>query len=629
MSKQPKVGFDRRLPFGAEPVQGGTHFRVWAPRRKRVTAVIEGSPERTLDIEPGGYFSGVAANVHAGARYRFRLDDAGLYPDPASRFQPEGPHGPSEVVDPSRFRWSDVAWSGVALRGQVIYEMHIGTFTPEGTWAAATAQLEKLRGICTLIEMMPIADFTGDFGWGYDGVDLFAPTRLYGSPDDLRAFVDQAHKLGFGVLLDVVYNHLGPDGNYLAQFSNEYFSQRHKTEWGAGINYDGDGSSSVREFFLANAGYWIDEYHFDGLRLDATQSISDESTPHVLTEIGQRVRAAAGGRSTLVVAENEPQHARLLRPREASGHALDAMWNDDFHHSALVALTGHSQAYFTDYCGAPQEFVSAAKHGFLYQGQRYAWQKAARGSPTRGLRPERFVTFLENHDQVANTGRAGRLTSRAQPGRLRALKAWLLLGPATPMLFQGEEFASSACFEYFAHHTGELAAAVRNGRAEFLTQFPSCALEAVRARFDDPADPATFAKCKIDWVDRERNREALALHLDLFALRQGDPTLRAQGEHGLDGAVLGPAAFVVRLFGADEMDDRLVIVNLGSDLRLVPAPEPLLAPPRDARETMWSVLWCSEDPRYGGEGMPAPDTGDGWIVNGESAVLLQPAPRKA
>ncbi|MDP9037146.1 MAG: malto-oligosyltrehalose trehalohydrolase [Myxococcota bacterium] len=627
MNEGPFIGVQRRLPVGAEVVNGRAHLRVWAPRRKRVTAVIEGGGEHVLGAEPSGYFSGFAADLELGGHYRFRLDDGDAFPDPASRFQPDGPHGPSEVIDPALFRWSDAAWRGVTLPGQVLYEMHVGTFTTEGTWAAAAAQLERLRGICTVIEMMPVAEFAGDFGWGYDGVNLFAPTHLYGRPDDLRAFVDRAHELGFGVILDVVYNHLGPDGNYLAQFSNSYMSSRHKTEWGCAINYDGGGSEGVRELIVANAGYWIDEYHFDGLRLDATQSICDDSNPHVISEIAQRVRAAAGTRNTLVIAENEPQHARLVRPREADGYGLDAIWNDDFHHSALVALTGRSQAYFSDYRGTAQELVSAVKHGFLYQGQRYDWQKARRGSSTRGLMPEQFVTFLENHDQVANTARAGRLTSRTHPGRLRALKALLLLGPGTPMLFQGEEFASSACFEYFAHHSGDLALAVRAGRAAFLAQFPSYALDAVRARLKDPAAPATFANCKIDWADRERNAEALALHRDLFALRQSDPTVRAQGRHGLDGAVLAASAFVLRLFGTTEATDRLLLVNLGPDLRLVPAPEPLLAPPSHPRDTMWSILWSSEDPRYGGEGMPAPDTDDGWIVNGESAVLLQPAPR--
>jgi maltooligosyltrehalose trehalohydrolase len=621
-----------RVPVGAEVVDRGTRFRVWAPSHRRVDVVIEGrgpGPSMTgeLEAERGereGYFSGIVEDVGAGARYRFRLGGGGeAFPDPASRYQPEGPHGPSEVVDPSRYAWGDGGWGGITLRGQVIYEMHVGTFTREGTWAAATERLETLRDVCTTIEMMPVAEFAGDFGWGYDGVSLFAPSHLYGKPDDLRAFVDRAHALGLGVILDVVYNHLGPDGNYLGRFSEHYFSTRHATEWGAAINFDGDESAGTREFFVANAGYWIDEFHFDGLRLDATQSIYDDTTPHVIAEIGETVAASAKGRGTVVIAENEPQETRLVRPRAEGGYGLDAVWNDDFHHSARVALTGRAEAYFSDHRGTPQEFVSAVKHGYLFQGQHYFWQKKRRGKSTRGAPPERFVNFLENHDQVANSARGARLHTSAHPGRMRALKALVMLAPGTPMIFQGEEFASSAPFLYFAHHASELAAAVRKGRVEFLSQFPSIAIDAVRAGLDDPADPATFLKCKLDPAERGRNIATLALHRDLLAVRRNDPTIRAQGEDGLDGAVLGPHAFVIRLFGPgrDDRCDRLLIVNLGVDLHVSPAPEPLLAPPEGTR---WTIVWSSEDPRYGGDGMPPPDADGPLRLAGESAVLLGP-----
>jgi maltooligosyltrehalose trehalohydrolase len=605
---------------GADVVEGGTHVRVWAPRRQRIEVVHGNGLTHALEGEADGYFSTLVKGMGGGTRYRFRLDGGDdLYPDPASRYQPYGPHGPSEVVDPSRFQWTDERWQGVKLRGQVVYEMHVGTFTPEGTWAAAKAQLPELRDICTVIEMMPVADFAGAFGWGYDGVDLYAPTRLYGSPDDLRAFVCRAHELGIGVILDVVYNHFGPDGNYLEQFSSTYFTQRNATEWGAAINYDGEASHGVREFVIANAGYWIDEFHFDGLRLDATQSIYDESVPHVITEIGGRVRASARTRETILVAENEPQDVRLLRPPDRGGYGLDAMWNDDFHHSARVALTGQAQAYFSDHRGTPQELLSAAKHGFLFQGQRYAWQKKARGTSTRGIPPERFVTFLENHDQIANTG-GERLHRYVHPGRLRAMKALIMLGPGTPLIFQGEEFASSAPFLYFAHHTPELSAAVRKGRLDFLAQFPSFRLAEMRDRVDDPGKEGTFAKCKLDWRERAQNSTMLALHRDLLALRRSDPTVRSQGQWGLDGAVLGTEALIMRLFGERESEDRLLIVNIGRDQQLVPAPEPLLAPPEGTR---WCALWSSEDPRYGGQGMPPPDSDEGWELRGESAVLLE------
>jgi maltooligosyltrehalose trehalohydrolase len=609
----------RRLPVGAEVVDAGVHFRVWAPRTRRLDVVLDGRSV-SLEPEPDGYFAAHIAGIQAGVRYRLRLDGGGVFPDPASRYQPEGPHGPSQIVDPSRYRWTDDAWRGASIEGQVLYEMHVGTFTPEGTWRSASEALERLRGVCSVIEMMPIADFAGDFGWGYDGVDFFAPAHKYGTPDDLRAFVDRAHGLGFGVILDVVYNHAGPDGNYLAQFSDSYFSDRHTTDWGGAINYDGLGSREVREFFLANAGYWIDEYHFDGLRLDATDAIHDESDPHLLREIGQRVREAARGRSTIVVAENEPQDARLVRPTKDGGYGLDGVWNDDMHHAAYVALTGRAEAYFSDYRGSPQELVSAAKQGYLFQGQVYSWQKARRGSPTRGVEPWRFVNYLESHDQVANTGSGRRLHECSHPGRMRALTAYLLLGPGTPMLFQGQEFGSSAPFLFFAQHDDrQLAAAVARGRAEFLRQFPSAGA-AESERTNDPADPATFSQCKLG--AGHRPDEWLALHRDLFRLRRDDPTIQAQGRHGVDGAVLGQRAFALRFFGQSDDADRLLVVNLGPDRRLLPAPEPLLAP---VNGRAWSVLWSSEASRYGGEGVLSPDMEDGWRVRGESATLLAPS----
>src|SRR5687768_7302835 len=305
----------RRLPVGAEALPGGgAHFRVWAPRRARVEVVLEdeGGASFELAREEGGYFSAFVARAREGALYRFRLDgDERLYPDPASRFQPRGPHGPSQVVNPARFRWTDDAWVGASLKGQVVYELHVGAFTPEGTLNAAAARLKGLADLgVTCVELMPVAEFPGRFGWGYDGVCLYAPTRLYGEPDDLRAFVNEAHARGVAVILDVVYNHLGPDGNYLAQFSERYFNERRQTEWGAALNFDGQDAAPVREFFLSNARYWVEEFHFDGLRLDATQSIEDDSREHFLTALTRETRAAAKGRATIIVGENEPQETR-------------------------------------------------------------------------------------------------------------------------------------------------------------------------------------------------------------------------------------------------------------------------------------------------------------------------------
>lgn len=614
----------RRLPVGAEVVREGVHFRVWAPAARRVEVALEGQGERRTKLasEEGGYFSGLIREARNGARYRFSLDGGALLPDPASRFQPEGPQGPSEVVDPSDFAWTDRDWRGPEPTGNVIYELHLGTFTPEGTCAAAMERLPLLRELgVTVVELMPVSEFPGRFGWGYDGVDLFAPTRLYGGPDDLRRFVDRAHALGLAVILDVVYNHLGPSGNHLKSFAREYFTSKYSNEWGEALNFDGERSGAVRELFVANAGYWVDEFHLDGLRLDATQAMHDASREHVIGAISRRVREAARGRRTFVVGENEPQQAKLVRPQDRGGLALDALWNDDFHHSARVAATGHNEAYYRDYLGTPQELLSACKRGFLFQGQRYAWQNKRRGSSALDLSPARFVAYLQNHDQVANSAHGLRLHQLTSPGRHRALTALLLLGPQSPMLFQGQEWCASAPFLYFADHEPELARLVRKGRAEFLRQFPSIATEAVTARLAPPESPGTFAKCRLDWSERERPQHAmaLALHRDLLALRRSETCL-SSGGCSFDGAVLTERAFCLRWFPRDG-PDRLLLVNLGRDLHLNSIAEPLLGPPDGCR---WRLLWSSEDPRYGGGGTPEPEVEGAWHIPGECALLLGP-----
>jgi maltooligosyltrehalose trehalohydrolase len=613
----------RRYPIGAEVIDGveGAHLRVWAPARQRVEVVLvdaKGATER-LEGEGNGYFSGVVRRLGGGARYAFLLDgEERRFPDPASRYQPDGPHGPSQVVDARRFAWTDQAWRGVGPRHQVIYELHVGTFTSEGTLAAAASRLAYLRDLgVTVIELMPLHEFPGRFGWGYDGVDLWAPSHLYGAPDDLRRFVDAAHGHGLGVILDVVYNHVGPDGNYLKAFASHYFTDRHANEWGEALDFDGERSGPVREFFVENAGYWIDEYHFDGLRLDATQTIIDASPEHVLAAIGRRVRAAARGRETLIVAENEPQEARLVRGAEAGGYGLDALWNDDFHHSARVALTGVTEAYYTDYAGRPQEILSAMRWGYLYQGQRYRWQNKARGTPSLDLRADHFVLFLENHDQVANSARGARLAALASPGRLRAMTAALLLAPATPMLFQGQEFASSRPFLYFADHAGDLGAAVAKGRGELLKQFPSLASAAAQASLRDPAAEETFAACKLDWAELDAHPAALRLHRDLLRLRREDPAFRQQRADRVSGALLSDEAFVLRYFAKG--GDRLLLVNLGRDVRLDILPEPLLAAPS---ESPWTIAWSSEDLAYGGGGVAPLERDDCWLLPAQATLVL-------
>jgi len=614
----------RRYPVGAEALPGErVHARVWAPKCRRVSMVIE-PDARSVEMEPesDGYFSALVEDVPVGSLYRFRLDGGEkLYPDPVSRFQPDGPHGPSQIVDPFRFEWTDHEWKGRSIKGQVVYEMHIGTFTPEGTWEAAMLELPHLVDLgVTMLELMPVAEFPGRFGWGYDGVDLFAPTRLYGKPENMRRFVDRAHGLGLAVILDVVYNHFGPDGNYLKCFADGYFTERYNNEWGEAVNFDGPDAGPVREFFLANAAFWIDEYHLDGLRLDATQQIFDATTPHILSEMSQTVRRAARGRATILIGENEPQHATMVQPVEQGGCGLDAIWNDDFHHSAMVALSGRNEAYYTDYKGTPQEFVSAMKHGFLYQGQWYRWQGKRRGMPAFGLPRPAFVTFIQNHDQIANSGKGLRAHKLTSPGRHKAMTALMILGPGTPMLFQGQEFAADSPFHYFADHEPWLAEKVEEGRGEFLAQFPSLATPEMRACLMTPHSEETFRRCKLDHGQREAHSETWDLHRDLLRLRREDRVFSAQRVGGLDGAVLAEEAFVLRFFGEDG-DDRLLLVNLGRDLNLDVVPEPLLAPPLGKE---WDLLWSSESNRYGGCGTAPVEARDAWHIPGHAAVVLAP-----
>ncbi len=609
----------RRYPVGAECHSDGVCFRVWAPKRAEVAVVVDGHVH-PLRSQENGYWETFVRGLGAGALYRFRLDqNPDLYPDPASRFQPEGPLGPSMVVDASTFSWSDAGWKGLEIKGQVLYEFHVGTFTPEGTWAAAAAKLPFLKDVgITALEMMPVADFTGAFGWGYDGVDFFAPTRLYGQPDDLRSFIDRAHATGLGVILDVVYNHFGPAGNFLSAYSDDYFTDRYDNEWGSALNFDGPNAIGMRDFVIANAAYWIDEYHFDGLRLDATQSIHDASDDHVVAALTRAARAAANGRSIIVIAENEPQDTDLVRPIEAGGYGLDGVWNDDLHHSAIVALTGRSEAYYEDHEGKPQEFISAAKYGYLFQGQTYFHQSQPRGKPGLDLDPASFVTFIENHDQVANSGRGQRFHQMTSPGRARAMTAFLLLMPGTPLLFQGQEFWATTPFRFMADHDPELAAAVRKGRREFLSQFPSLATPEGQAQLPDPEAIATFEACKLDWSEAESRRGIVGMHRDLLRLRRTDPAFRDGARGTVDGAVIGPEAFLLRFF-ADGGGDRLLVVNFGRDLKPRSIAEPLFAPPHGQP---WSLLWSSEHPDYGGTGIPPYETEAGLHICGQAAMVL-------
>jgi maltooligosyltrehalose trehalohydrolase len=604
--------------FGPEVTRDGVTFQIWAPSQSELTLVLENDREIAMPRSADGFFSAAVPGVRAGQRYCYRTAQ-GLRPDPASRWQPEGSLGPSAVVDPATFTWTDTNWPGAPLpHRHVLYEMHIGTFTQAGSWTAAMQHLQGLAELgVTTLEIMPIAEFAGEFGWGYDGVQWFAPSHLYGTPDDVRRFVNAAHGAGLAVILDVVYNHFGPVGNFFPEFSQTV--EGPPGEWGALLNYDGPGSEPVREFVKANAAYWIREFHFDGLRMDAVNALVDSSSEHIVSEICRAARAAAGERRLFVVGECEPQDSRLLRGSGVYADGLDAMWNEDWHHSAFVALTGRRHAYFTDYRGTASEFASMARHGFLYQGQWYSWQKKPRGGFTIGLPSCCFVSFLENHDQVANTGLGERLYHHADRALWRALSALLLLGPALPMLFQGQEFGSSTPFTYFADHSGDLAVAVEKGRIEFLAQFPSLRLPEMRAVVPRPALPETFTAGKLLDEERQNAESPLRrLHEDLLRLRHADVVLRDIGTARVSVESSAPTKSVLLIRYMGPTEDRLLLVNF-SDEYHSPMNDPLLAPRPGTR---WTQLWVSEQLSYGGIAAPTiPDT-DPWVLPATSAVLL-------
>ena len=606
--------------FGAYVRPDGVSFRVWAPAQRAVSLVIEGREEIAMTRDDEGFFVVEVADARPGDRFRFRLAQ-GLRPDPASRFQPEGPLEASEIVDGARFEWTDREWRGAGPpHSHVIYEMHIGTFTAEGTWEAAARRLPRLAelGITTL-EVMPIAEFAGTFGWGYDGVNLFAPSHLYGSPDAARRFVDEAHRVGLAVILDVVYNHLGPVGNFMREFSPTFLGQ--PGEWGELVNFDGPGSREVRAFMIDNAVHWIKDFHFDGLRFDATQAIHDSSREHIVAEICRAAREAAGSRRLFLVGESEPQDTRLLKSRGAYSDGLDAIWSEDWHHAAYVAMTGRRQAYFTDYQGDAHEFAAMARHGIVYQGQWYTWQTNPRGGYALDLPAASFVQFLENHDQVANTGMGMRLYQHVDAGLWRAATALMLLGPALPMLFQGQEFGSSRPFVYFADHDEGLADAVHAGRLNFLSQFPGLTNPDMRDRLPRPNDRAMFEGCKLSDEEREADTPLARLHGDLLRIRRVDPVLSAAGTSAVtvESSAPSPSVVVIRYFA--DAGHRLLIVNLADD-HLSPMNEPLFAP---LAANEWRLRWYSDDPAYGGAGI-VPFVGAGrWLIRGRSAMLLESA----
>ncbi|MGA0594377.1 malto-oligosyltrehalose trehalohydrolase [Enterovirga sp. CN4-39] len=542
------------MPFGAEVTDRGVRFALWAPSAEKVALVVDGA-EHEMPHVGEGWRRLLLPKAKSGSRYGFRIDGGEtIVPDPASRFQPDDVSGLSEVVDPRDYEWRDRGWAGRPWEEAVVYEAHVGTATPEGTYAALAGKLEGLRDLgITAIELLPLADFAGARNWGYDGVLPFAPDGVYGRPEDLKQFIDRAHALGIMVLIDVVYNHFGPAGNYLHQYAEQFFTERHQTPWGAGLNFDGADGKPVRDFFVHNALYWIEEFNVDGLRFDAVHAILDDSDRNILAELAERVRAAAPGRHIHLVLENEKNQARWLERDEAGTPRLHtAQWNDDVHHCWHVLLTGESEAYFQDFSDKPVErLVRCLVEGFGYQGDPSAHAGGKpRGEPSGHLPPSAFVAFLQNHDQIGNRAFGERLSALADPDRLALARAGLLLSPQIPMLFMGEEWSASAPYQFFVDFAPDedLSGAVREGRRREFQHFAAFSDPGASEAIPDPTAEETFTRSTLDWEEasREPHASVLADTRRLLALRREHviPLTRTRFR-GAEGSMPNPRAIEV------------------------------------------------------------------------------------
>ncbi len=534
------------LPFGAELVADGVRFRLWAPRAREVRLRLDGTGELPMAKESGGWFEVTTAAARAGSRYRYSVDGTAV-PDPASRHQPETVHGPSEVIDPGAYRWSDGAWRGRPWEEIVLYELHTGSFSERGDFAGIERHLDHVAGLgVTAVELMPIADFSGRRNWGYDGVLLFAPASCYGRPEDLKRLVEACHARGLAVFLDVVYNHFGPDGNYLHLIARDFFTERHQTPWGAAINFDGQNARPVRDFYIQNALYWLEEFHFDGLRFDAVHAIIDDGPKHILVEIAEAVHARFDGERPIhLVLENDRNEARFI-----GGGLFRAQWDDDLHHALRVLTSGEDQGYYADYADRPAERLGRAlAEGFAYQGEHSRHRGARRGVPSAHLPPTAFVSFIQNHDQVGNNAFGTRLARLAEPARIRVAATIYLLSPQIPLLFMGEEWGAEQPFPFFCDFSGALADAVREGRRREFASFPEFRDEAARERIPDPCAAATFSSAVLDWTAAERPPHSgwIAWYRQMIELRSREIVPRLAGCRGHAGEheTLGPHALGV------------------------------------------------------------------------------------
>jgi maltooligosyltrehalose trehalohydrolase len=588
---------------------GKCRFEVWAPRAARVDVHITSPKDRLVSMEPAarGYHHAVVDNVEPGSRYHYRLNGKER-PDPASRFQPEGVHGPSQVTA-GNFSWHDESWVGAELKDYIIYELHVGTFTPEGTFDAIVPRLDDLKELgITAVELMPVAQFPGSRNWGYDGTAPFAAQNSYGGPESLKRFVDACHLINLAVVLDVVYNHLGPEGNYLSEFGS-YFTDRYNTPWGPAVNFDGPESDEVRRFFIENALYWTSEFHIDALRLDAVHAILDHSPRPFLLELAEAIHAQAErlNRRIYLMPESADNDARLLRARELGGFGLDAQWNDDFHHCVHALLTGESTGYYQDY-GRVDQLAKSFREGFVYSGGYSSFRKRRHGSAARDVPAERFIVFSQNHDQVGNRMMGDRLCRLAGFEGAKLAAGVVLLAPFIPFLFMGEEYGETAPFPYFISHTDpELVEAVRRGRGEEFRSF---------TWGKEPPDPqaeSTFQSAKLDPALRAKDphRALFALYQRLIRLRKETASLARLDKDAIEvvGVERKKLLFVRRW---SEEDEVFLFFNFSSS-------EATFEPPVPHR--YWTKLCDSAEEQWRGRGSAIPERFD---AEKESTLRISP-----
>ena len=608
----------RSHPLGATPLPDGRcRFLVFAPSARAVEVRLLSPAERVVGLERdrSGYHHAVVDGVEAGALYLYRLDRGVERPDPASRHQPQGVHGPTMVTDPGAFAWRDRGWRGIPLSSYILYELHVGTYTPEGTFDAILPRLDSLAELgVTAVELMPVSQFPGRRNWGYDGVYPFAVQESYGGPEGLRRLVDACHLRGLAVVLDVVYNHLGPEGNYLSDFG-PYFSDRHRTPWGPALNFDGPWSDEVRRFFHENALYWLREFHVDALRLDAIHGIMDFSASPFLSELAGAVGdlRVEEGRRVYLIPESDLNDARVVTPRDEGGYGLDAQWSDDFHHALHTLLTGEREGYYGDFGGIGQ-MARAFSDGFVYTGQYSGYRGRRHGNRSRHLPAEKFVVFAQNHDQVGNRMRGERLARLVCFESLKLAAGVVLLSPFVPLLFMGEEYGETAPFLYFVHHGDPgLIEAVRKGRKEEFAAF------GWEGEIPDPQDEGTFLRSRPDPSLRESGTHALllSLHRELIRIRKADPVLSRTDREGMEVA-------------AFEKENALLVLRRNGPARVAavfhfgegPATLPLSLP-----EGPWETVLDSSDARWGGPGGAVtvrtdPGTGNALALRPRSFLLL-------